>query len=122
MKLHLVLLSNDPERVYPALMFTLSAAAMGDEVNLYCAMRGLDLVHPERRKAIKMKGMPSADQFFKDTLAQGVKIYACGPSREMLEQMGITEDILDEGVKIEDVTGFLLNLKPVTEDTVLTFI
>lgn len=122
MKLHIGLLSNDPERVYPALMLTLSAAAMGDEVNLYCTMSGLDLVHPERRKAIEMEGMPSADQFFKDNLALGVKIYACGPSREMLEEMGITEDILDEGVEIEDVTGFLLNIKPVTEDTVLTFI
>ncbi|MFQ6016345.1 MAG: DsrE family protein [Anaerolineae bacterium] len=122
MKLHVVLLSNDPERVYPALMFTLTAAAMGDEASLYCAMSGLDLVHPERRKAIGMEGMPPADKFFKDALAQGVKVYACGPSREMLEEMGITEDILDEGVKIEDVTGFLLGIKPVTEDTVLTFI
>lgn len=122
MKLHVVLLSNDPNRVYAALMFTLTAAAMGDEANLYCAMSGLDLVHPKRREAIEMEGMPPAEQFFEDALAQGVEICACGPSRQMLEQMGITDDILDEGVKIEDVTGFLLNIKPVTEDTLLTFI
>ena len=103
-------------------MLSLSAAAMGDEGNLYCAMSGLDSVHPERWMAMEMEGMPSADQFFKDNLAQGAKIYACGPSREMLEEMGITEEILDEGVEIEDVTGFLLNIKPVTQDTVLTFI
>jgi len=122
MKLHIVLLTNDPERVYPALMFAFSAAAMDDEVNLYCTMGGLDLIHPERRRAIGMDGMPPADKIFQDALKLGVQICACAPSRQMLEQMGITEEVLDEGVRLEDVTGFLLNLKPVTADTLLTFI
>ncbi|HIC88089.1 MAG TPA: hypothetical protein EYP04_01610 [Anaerolineae bacterium] len=122
MKLHLVLLSHDPERVYPALMFALTAAAMGDEVHLYCTMSGLDLVHPERRRRIQLEGMPPADQIFQDALKQGVHVCACAPSRQMLEQMGITEEVLESGVKLEDVSGFLLNLKPVTADTLLTFI
>jgi len=121
-KLHLVLLSNDPERVYPALTFTLSAAAMGDEAHLYCTMGGLDLVHPERRQAIQLEGMPPVDRYLKDALEAGAKVYACGPSKEMLAGMGITEDVLDEGVELEDVSGFLLNLKPVDAGTLLSFI
>jgi predicted peroxiredoxin len=95
---------------------------MDDQVHLYCTMSGLDLVHPERRQAIQMEGMPPADQIFRDALKQGVQMCACAPSRQMLEQMGITEEVIDEGVRLEDVTGFLLDLKPVTADTLLTFI
>jgi hypothetical protein len=40
----------------------------------------------------------------------------------MLGQMGIIEEVLDAGVSLEDVTGFLLNLNPATVDTLLTFI
>ncbi|HED04552.1 MAG TPA: hypothetical protein ENI60_07295 [Candidatus Fraserbacteria bacterium] len=122
MKLHLVLLSNDPERAYPALTFALAAATMGDEVHLYCTMGGLDVLHPERRRSIELPGMPPIAQYLQDALKGGVSISACAPSREMLEQQGITEDLLDKGVKIEDVTGFLLNLKPVGPDTLLSFI
>lgn len=123
MKLYIVLLSNDPKRVYPALMLSLGAAAMGDEVRLYCAMDGLDLVHRERRKSIQLEGAPPADKLFKDALAQGMKVCACAPSREMLAQMGITEQVVDEGVKLEDVTGFLIDLKKdVGPNTMLSFI
>lgn len=122
MKLHLVLLSNDPQRVYPALTFALAAAAMDDEVRLYCTMGGLDVLHPERRQGIRLEGMPPVERYLKDALEAGVKIAACAPSKEMLERLGLTRDVLDEGVDLEDVTGFLLDLKPVTPDTLLTFI
>jgi len=122
LKLHLVLLSNDPQRVYPALTFALAAATMGDEAHLYCTMGGLDVLHPQRRAAIQLEGMPPVERYLKDALAAGVHVNACGPSKEMLEQMGFNEDILDEGVGLEDVTGFLLNLKPVGPDTLLSFI
>jgi len=122
MKLHLVLLSNDPQRAYPALTFALAAAAMEDQVHLYCTMGGLDVLHPQRRKSIQLPGMPPIGQFVQDALAAGVQIRACAPSKEMLQALGITQEILDQGVSIEDVTGFLLNLKPVTSDTLLTFI
>ncbi|MBS7281620.1 MAG: DsrE family protein [Candidatus Freyarchaeota archaeon] len=123
MKLYLVLLSNDPKRVYPALMLSLAAAAMKDDVYLYCAMDGLDLGHKERRKSIQLEGAPPADKLYKDALALGVRVCACAPSREMLTQMGITESVVDKGVRLEDVTGFLLDLKKdVGDGTLLTFI
>lgn len=123
MKLHLVLLSNDPKRIFPALMLSLASAAMGDDVRLYCAMDGLDLVHKERRKSIQMQGAPPADKMFKDALAAGVKVCACAPSKEMLVQMGITEDVIDKGVKMEDVTGFLIEVrKDVGAGTLLSFV
>jgi len=122
-KLYLVLLSNDPKRVYPALMLSLSAAAMGDEVRLYCAMDGLDLIHKERSKAISMEGMPLAEKFLRDAIVQGAKVCACAPSAEMLTKMGITKDVVIEGVKLEDMTGFLLDLKKdLGKDTVVSFI
>ena len=123
MKLYLVLLSNEPKRVYPALMLSLAAAAMGDEVRLYATMDGLDLVHDERRKSIKLEGMPPADKLYKDAIAMGVKICACAPSREMLAQMGINEKVVDTRVKLEDVTGFLLELrKDVGPGALMSFI
>lgn len=123
MKLYLILLSNDPKRVYPALMLSLSAAAMGDEVHLYCAMDGLDLVHKERSKAISMQGMPPAGKFLTDALNAGAKVCACAPSMEMLAMMGISENSVLEGVKLEDVTGFLIDLKKdLGKDTVVSFI
>lgn len=122
MKLHLVLLSNDPHCVYPALTFALAAASMGDEAHLYCTMGGLDALHPDHRQGLQLEGMPPVEQYLRDALEAGVQVRACGPSKEMLEQMGITEDVLDEGVELEDVTGFLLDLKPVGQDTLLSFI
>lgn len=123
MKLHLVLLSNDPKRIFPALMLSLASASMGDDVRLYCAMDGLDIVHKERRKSIQMSGAPPVDQMFKDALKAGVKVCACAPSVEMLAQMGISEEVLDKGVKMEDVTGFLLEVrKDVGDGTLLSFV
>ncbi|MFQ5795216.1 MAG: DsrE/DsrF/DrsH-like family protein [Candidatus Bipolaricaulia bacterium] len=123
MKLFIVLLSNDPKRVYPALTFAMGAAAMGNEAHIYSTMDGLDLVHPERRNAIRLEGMPPIDRYFKDALGQGVHVCACAPSFQMLEALGITEEMLDEGVTFEDVTGFLLTLQEaVGPETVVTFI
>ncbi|MEM3421796.1 MAG: DsrE/DsrF/DrsH-like family protein [Candidatus Hadarchaeum sp.] len=124
MKLYIVLLSNNPKRVYPALMLALAAAAMKDEVHLYCAMDGLDLVHKERRKSIQqLPGAPPVDQFFRDAIKMGVNVCACAPSKEMLVQMGISKEVVDKEVKLEDVTGFLLDLKKdVGDSTLLSFI
>jgi predicted peroxiredoxin len=54
-----------------------------------------------------MPGAPSLDKYLHDAINTGVQITACGPSKEMLKQMGVTPDNLEPGVEFEDVIGFL---------------
>jgi predicted peroxiredoxin len=106
-EVHIVLVSNDPNRAYPALTLALGAVTIGAKCKLYCTMSGLDIVKKGGSSKITMPGAPSLDKYLKDAIDAGVEITACGPSKEMLLQMGITKDNLEQGVQSEDVIGFL---------------
>ena len=54
-----------------------------------------------------MLGAPPLDKYLQDAINAGVQITACGPSKEMLQQMGVTPDNLEQGVEFEGVIGFL---------------
>ena len=43
-EVHIVLVSNDPNRAYPALILALGTITMGAKCKLYCTMSGLDVV------------------------------------------------------------------------------
>jgi predicted peroxiredoxin len=111
-ELHMVLVSNDPQRVYPALTLALGATAIGAKAAIYCTMGGLEAIKKDTAPKIQLPGMPPVDKYVKDALDAGVSICACAPSKEMLTQMGITEDRVFQGVKIEDVVGFLSTALP----------
>ncbi len=122
-ELHLVLLSNDPERAYPALTLAMGATAIGAKARIYCTMGGLDLVRRGAADNVQMPGMPSLGTLLKDALKLGVEICACGPSPELLKQMGITEETIEPGVAVEDVMGFLSQALPAAErGGVVTFV
>lgn len=106
-EVHIVLVSNDPNRAYPALTLALGSVTMGAKCKLYCTMSGLDIVKKGGASKINMPGATSLDKYLKDAIDAGVEVTACGPSKEMLLQMGITKDSLEQGVQFEDVIGFL---------------
>lgn len=122
-ELHIVLLSNDPNRAYPALTLALGAVAMGARARIYCTMAGLDLVRRGAADKLGLPGMPSLGQMLRDALEHGVGVCACGPSPEVLQQMGITRETVQEGVEVEDVLGFLEEALPAAQrGGVVTFI
>ncbi len=122
-ELHIVLLSNDPNRAYPALTLAMGAVAMGARAKVYCTMAGLDIVRKEGADKLGLPGMPPLGQMLRDALKSGVAVCACGPSPEVLRQMGISEETIEEGVQVEDVLGFLSEALPAAErGGVVTFI
>jgi predicted peroxiredoxin len=114
-EVHIVLLSNDPGRAYSALVLALGSVTMGAKCKLYCTMGGLDIVKKGGASKITMPGAPSLEKYLKDALEAGVEVTACGPSKEMLQQMGVTKDNLEQGVEFEDVIGFLNTALPASK-------
>ena len=115
-ELHIVIVSNDPTRVYPALTLALGATALGTKASIYATMNGLDVVKKDAPDRIKFPGMPPIDKLVGDAIEGGVSICACAPSKEMLAQMGITPENVITGVKLEDVVGFLSNALPAAKN------
>jgi len=115
-EVHIVLVSNDPNRAYPALILALGTITMGAKCKLYCTMSGLDVVKRGGASKITMPGTPPLDKYLKDAIDAGVEVTACGPSKEMLVQMGITKDNLEQGVQFEDVVGFLKAALPAAKN------
>lgn len=108
-EIHIVLVSNEPERVYPALTLILAASALNVKAYLYCTMKGLDVVLKDKMNKISLPGMPPIEQYLKDAIASGAYVCACAPSKAMLEQMGVNEKTLFPGVQMEEAITFLNN-------------
>ena len=111
-EVHIVVVSNDPTRVYPAVTLALGSTAVGAKANLYFTMNGLDAIRKDAAERIKFEGLPPIDKYIKDAIQAGAKVSACAPSREMLAQLGINESTILPGVDIEDVVGFLNSALP----------
>jgi predicted peroxiredoxin len=115
-ELHIVLVSKDPERAYPALTLALGAEAMGVKAHIYFTMSGLEIVKKGGAAKIQLPGYPSLEKFLKDAIETGVYVCACAPSTQILEQMGVTEETLEPGVRIEEVIGFLNRALPAAKE------
>lgn len=111
-EVHIVLLSKEPSRAYPAFVLALGSVTMGAKCKVYCTMDALEIVKKGGASKITLVGAPPLEKYLKDAIAAGVKVTACGPSKEMLIQMGIRKDTLEEGVEFEDVIGFLNEALP----------
>lgn len=111
-EVHIVIVSNDPTRVYPAVTLALGASALGTKVKLYATMNGWDLIRRDAGERIKFPGMPPIDKYVRDAIAAGASVCACAPSREMLAQAGLNESTVIPGVTLEDAIGFLTAALP----------
>ena len=115
-EVHIVLLSNEPGRAYSALVLALGSVTMGAKCKLYCTMDALDIVKKGGASKITMPGAPPLEKYLKDAIQAGVEVTACGPSKEMLEKMGVTKENLEQGVEFEDVIGFLNTALPAAKN------
>jgi predicted peroxiredoxin len=115
-EVHLVLASNDPARAYSAFVLALGSVTMGAKCKLYCTMGALDLIKKGGASKITMPGAPSLEKYLHDAINGGVQVTACGPSKEMLKQMGVTPETLEEGIEFEDVIGFLTEALPASKN------
>lgn len=120
---HIVLVSNDPARAYPAVQLALGAAAMGHKVKLYATTAGLDVVKKDAVEKIQFPGFPPLKQILQDAIKNGVKVCACAPSTDILKNLGVTKDNVVDGVSLEDVIGFLNDAVPAAQKGgIVTFI
>jgi predicted peroxiredoxin len=106
-EVHIVLVSNDPQRVYPALTLILASISLGVRAHLYCTMGELDVIRKDTADKISMPGMPPVSKYVKDAIEAGAYVCACAPSREFLEKMGINEETVLPGVKLEEAIASL---------------
>jgi len=122
-ELHIVLVSNEPERVYPALTLILAASTFGVKSYLYCTMKGLDVIKKDSADRISMPGMPPVKEYLEDSISLGAYIAACAPSKKMLEGMGVNEQTLYPGVQIEEAVSFLQRaLKAAKKGSIVLFV
>ena len=88
---------------------------MGAKCKLYWTMNGLEIVKKGGASKITMPGSAFLDKYLHDAIEAAVEVTACGPSKEMLKQMGITADNIEPVVEFEDVIGFLTAALPASK-------
>lgn len=120
-EVHLVLASSDPVRVYAALFLAIGARSSGAKVTVACCMLGrgagstFDVVKKGGAEAISLPGAPPLSRFLNDALSAGVEITACGPSKDFLRQAGISDEVVEKGIGIEDMETFLGRAMPAAQ-------
>jgi predicted peroxiredoxin len=122
-ELHIVLVSNDPQRAYPAFQLAMGAAALGNKARVYATTAGLDLLRKGAADNIQLPGYPPLGQVIRDAIKYGAEVCACAASSEILKNQGITPQTVEPGVRLEDMMGFLNRALPAAkEGGVVTFI
>ncbi len=113
-EVHLVLASADPVRVYAALFLAIGAKQGGAKrVTIATCLLGRgpgttwDFVSKGGADKISLPGAPPLSRFINDALKAGVEISACGPSKDFLRQAGVTPEVVENGIAIEDMEAFL---------------
>lgn len=76
--------SNAPERQYSPLVLARSAKAMGQNPVLYYLGMGLTMLKPGVLEAVKLGSFPAASEMMVAALAEGIPVYACEASKQML--------------------------------------
>jgi predicted peroxiredoxin len=89
--------SDAPERQYSPLVLARSAKAMGQNPVLYYLGMGLTMLQPGALEKVQLGSFPSAGEMMNAALAEGIPVYACEASKQML---GWDSVELIEGVKV----------------------
>jgi len=122
-ELHIVLVSNDPARAYPAFQLAMGAAAMGHKARVYATTAGLELLKKGAADKVQLPGYPPLGQILRDAIKFGAEVCACAASTDILKSQGITPETVEPGVKLEDMIGFLNGALPAAKNGgVVTFI
>ncbi len=99
---------DDPPHVMPTLIFGASGAAVDEDVVLFfCPGGAKALVKGELEKIrdMKLKGLPDPVELYDTILEEGGKVILCELA---LENKGIDEEDVREGVEIMNAPSFLL--------------
>src|SRR3989304_9613431 len=88
-ELHIVLVSNDPARAYPAIQLAMGAAAMGHKARLYATTDGLDILRKGAADKIQLPGYPPLGQVLRDAIKLGADVCACAASNRILKNSAI---------------------------------
>src|SRR3990172_9852541 len=115
-ELHIVLVSNDPARAYPAIQLAMGAAAMGHKARVYATTAGLDLLKKGAADKIQLPGYPPLGQVLRDAIKYGADVCACAASSDILKNEGITPETVEPGVHLEDMIGFLNGALPAAKN------
>jgi predicted peroxiredoxin len=98
---------DDAGSVFPTLIMSTSAAAIGDEViTFFCPGGAQALVKGELEKMRGKKGLPDPVELYETLLQEGGRVILCELA---LEAKGIDVDELREGVEILNAPAFLLD-------------
>lgn len=89
--------SDAPERQYTPLVLAQTAKAMDLNPRVYYLGMALKVLRPGVAEHIKLGNFPSVKEMIDKTLEQGIEIYVCEASKQML---GWEEVELIPGVKI----------------------
>ena len=89
--------SNAPERQYSPLVLARSAKAMGQNPVLYYLGMGLTMLCSGALEQVQLGSFPAASEMFEAALAEGIPIYACEASKQMLGWENVD---LRDGVQI----------------------
>ena len=86
-----------PERQYSPLVLTQTAKAMGLNAKVYYLGMGLNILKPGAAEKIQMGSFPSVKDMLDKTMEQGIEVYVCEASKQML---GLEKVELIPGAKI----------------------
>ncbi len=122
-EVHIVLISDEPTRIYPAFQLALGVASIGLKAHIYCTQRALNLLKKGQAKNIQLPGYPPFEKLLKDAISFGVKVFACAVSKDVLSKEGVTEQSVEDGVGLEDLGIFLKQALPAARNGgIVTFI
>jgi predicted peroxiredoxin len=89
--------SDVPARQYSPLVLAQTAKAMGVSAKVYYLGMGLNILKPGVSDKIQMGSFPSVKDMLDRTMEQGIEVYVCEASKQML---GLEKIELIPGVKI----------------------
>ncbi|MEM1939163.1 MAG: DsrE/DsrF/DrsH-like family protein [Acidilobaceae archaeon] len=112
--LAIIVRSDRPESVYPALILASTAASMGVKVEIFFTFYGLKALIKGGVEDIEAKfkeslggeprGVPPLKDLLNMAKSFGVELYACSTT---LEAMGLKENILLEGIPVVGAATFV---------------
>jgi predicted peroxiredoxin len=89
--------SDVPERQYSPLVLAQTAKAMGLKAKVYYLGMGLKILKPGVADKIQLGSFPSVRNMLDKTMEQGIEVYVCEASKQML---GLEKVELIPGVKV----------------------
>ena len=100
-----------PSNIYPPMILGSAAAALGDEVIIFCCPGGAPTMVRGQLEKVTGKGLPDIVKLFDGILSLGGKVYVCELA---LENKDIRVEDLRPGVELIGATTFMSSVADAT--------